>query len=445
MRIKPPAIAVFDIGKTNRKVAVFDEGYRMLDIRFLPSEATLDDEGHPTLHIDSLRGQLLSTVDALLSDPRWQLKAVNFTTYGATMVWLDEDGLPTHPVVDYLNPFPEEYRLSFEEEHGPIATLCMRTASPFLGNLNAGLQLYALKKRDPNRFRDIRHAVYLPQFLSSLLTGRLFTEATGIGCHTLTWDFGRSDYADWVRKEGIDILFPEMRRADDAVLTEINGTKLFVGIGLHDSSSALIPYLKSVSEPFLLLSTGTWSICLNPFDGGVLKQEELEADCLNYLRYDGGVVKASRMPLGLVHDAMVESLCRLYEVSPDCFHDMPWNEDVCSDAEDRRQGATNDDGGYDPSLWNGPVEAYHALLHHLMMLQKDRVRRVFSRDIGSMYVDGGFSRNRIFQRMLAKALPELRVFASDVGQSTALGAAIVLHRHWNPSVIPDGLIRFTPL
>ncbi|MEI9908230.1 MAG: hypothetical protein WDO71_00265 [Bacteroidota bacterium] len=64
-----------------------------------------------------------------------------------------------------------------------------------------------------------------------------------------------------------------------------------VGAGLHDSSAALIPYLSSFQEPFILLSTGTWCISLNPFNHSQLSDYELDKDCLCYLSYEGKPVK----------------------------------------------------------------------------------------------------------------------------------------------------------
>ena len=49
-----------------------------------------------------------------------------------------------------------------------------------------------------------------------------------------------------------------------------------VGIGLHDSSAALIPYLVNFSMPFVLISTGTWCISMNPFSKTALTAEELQ-------------------------------------------------------------------------------------------------------------------------------------------------------------------------
>lgn len=437
---KPPAIAVFDIGRTNRKVVVFDEGYDVLDMRLLETDETMED-GRISLDLEKLRSQVDSNTAALLADPRWDLKAVNFATYGATMVWLGGDGEPVHPVVDYMAPFPDDCRISFEEEHGPLREVCMRTASPWLGNLNSGLQLYACKKRRPEDFRLIRHAVHLPQYLSSILTGRLFSETTGIGCHTLTWDFRRGCFDDWVVKEGIDRLFPGMHGADDPVSVEVGGSRLLVGAGVHDSSSALIPYLKGMEPPFLLLSTGTWSICLNPFAGGALTDEELDSDCLNYLRTDGGPVKASRMPLGMEHDRMLERLCRSHGWEPGEVRATEWDGDLHDSLQ--RGGMSGISSVDDLCTASGisQAEAYHGLMHRLMERQLDRVRRVLSQGVDKLHVDGGFSRNQVFMRMLARMLPSLSVCSAELGQSTATGAAMVLHARVFGGDMPGSPVR----
>jgi glycerol kinase len=60
-----------------------------------------------------------------------------------------------------------------------------------------------------------------------------------------------------------------------------------------------------------------------------------------------------------------------------------------------------------------------------------------------IYVDGGFSRNAIFMGLLREGLPGMTIRAAEVGQSTALGAAMVLHEHWNPKPLRADLVRFS--
>jgi sugar (pentulose or hexulose) kinase len=58
-----------------------------------------------------------------------------------------------------------------------------------------------------------------------------------------------------------------------------------------------------------------------------------------------------------------------------------------------------------------------------------------------IFVDGGFSKNKVYMNLLAMAFPKMEVFAASMAQSTALGAAIAIHRHWNSGALPSNLIE----
>ena len=42
--------------------------------------------------------------------------------------------------------------------------------------------------------------------------------------------------------------------------------------------------------------------------------------------------------------------------------------------------------------------------------------------------------------LLAEAFPELEVYAASIPQATALGAALVMHEHWNKSPLPEEMV-----
>jgi hypothetical protein len=126
-------------------------------------------------------------------------------------------------------------------------------------------------------------------------------------------------YHDWVYEEGLDEKFPPVLRSNAAIDVTIHDKKIKAGIGLHDSSSALIPYLACFSEPFILISTGTWCISLNPFNDEPLTAEELQKDCLCYLEYHGRPVKAARLFAGNEHEQQVKILAEHFNVPVDQY------------------------------------------------------------------------------------------------------------------------------
>ena len=78
--------------------------------------------------------------------------------------------------------------------------------------------------------------------------------------------------------EGIDCFFPPIVETQKMVIKKFGGRKISFGIGIHDSSSALLTYLLKGKESFILLSTGTWCINFNPFSNNSLfDQKQINA------------------------------------------------------------------------------------------------------------------------------------------------------------------------
>ena len=52
---KTPVIAIFDVGKTNKKLFLFDENYKIVYERTAHLIETIDEDGDPCENLDSLR------------------------------------------------------------------------------------------------------------------------------------------------------------------------------------------------------------------------------------------------------------------------------------------------------------------------------------------------------------------------------------------------------
>ncbi|MFD2144567.1 FGGY family carbohydrate kinase [Mucilaginibacter antarcticus] len=293
-----PVIAVFDVGKTNKKLFLFDESYNIVFERAARFNETVDEDGFACENLEALKQSIFDSLNEVRRLPQFRLEAVNFSAYGASFVYLDERGEAIAPLYNYLKPYPEKLKKQFYDTYGDEAKIAFETASPALESLNSGLQLYRIKYEQPELFKRIKYALHLPQYLSYLISGRAFSDCTSIGCHTALWDFEKNDYHNWVKREGLTAILAPIAPSNGVVEPATPGDNYQVGIGLHDSSAALIPYLASFNMPFVLLSTGTWAISLNPFDNTPLTAEELQQDCLNYIQYKGKPVKASRLFTG---------------------------------------------------------------------------------------------------------------------------------------------------
>ena len=61
--------------------------------------------------------------------------------------------------------------------------------------------------------------------------------------------------------------------------------------------------------------------------------------------------------------------------------------------------------------------------------------------VKKIFVDGGFSRNPVFINLLQAEFPGIEIFSSTIAQASALGAALVMHRHRNKNEVPENIIK----
>jgi hypothetical protein len=434
--MKKEVILIFDIGKTNKKVLLFDRNLRMvLDEEEQFSEVT-DDEGFPCDDADHLERWINATIVKLLHHEEYLVKGINFSTYGATLVYLDAQGRRLTPLYNYLKPFPGNVLEGFYESHGGEEEFSRRTASPSLGMLNAGLQLLWLKQTRPELFSKVKHILHFPQYLAFLIHGKIVSELTSIGCHTAMWDFDSMEYHPWLEEEGIQL--PEPRPVSDFFSVELEGRKLLAGIGIHDSSASLAPYIRAARQPFILVSTGTWCIHMNPFNNEPLTAGELREDCLCFLGVHGKPVKSSRFFLGHIHDRHVSSLQEHFRKGASAYKSIDPGTRMIKDyweSGDGRELFFNNprqeewlEMRVDAGRFGSFEEAYTRLMVDLsrkvvrsivlITAEKDTTRH--------LYITGGFARNIIFSTILTRAFPDKQLFASRVDNASSLGAALVI-------------------
>lgn len=445
------AIAIFDIGKTNKKLFVFDEQYKILLERSAQFEEVTDEDGDACENLEALTAWVKQSLNELMQMENICIKALNFSTYGASFVHTDKEGRPVAPLYNYLKPFPDDLRKKFYGRYGGETAFSIQTASPVLGNLNSGLQLYYLKEKKPALFKKIHASLHLPQYMSYLVTGWMYSDITSIGCHTALWNFTENHYHEWLQREEIICKLSPIFPSDQLITTNWQGKPLMCGAGLHDSSAALIPYLSGFKEPFVLISTGTWCISLNPFNQTALTAEELQQDCLCYMEYRGKPIKASRLFAGFEHELQVKRLAAHFNVPEHAYKNIAFDAAMV-----QRLKATADNtpaapgpmmqesafGKRDLAAYSSYSEAYHRLIMDIMALQVISTKLVLENDsVKKIFVDGGFGKNQVYMQLLAAAFPQQLVYAASVAQASAMGAALAVHPYWNKNNLPAGLIE----
>jgi len=445
--MKEKVIAIFDIGKTNKKILLFNYNLKLVLESEEKFEQVKDDDGFECDDIELIEHWIKKTIKELVHSHDWDLTAVNFTTYGATLVYLDAHGKRLTPVYNYLKPIDKNIPDLLYERYGGKEEFCRKTASPPLGMLNSGLQALWLKTVKPDLFARTKHLLHFPQYLSFLLTGKVYSEHTSIGCHTALWDFDNMRYHRWVIDESLPL--PEPVAAGTLNEIEIEGKKIMVGIGIHDSSASLAPYFSFDKEKFLLASTGTWCISMNPFNDERLTAEQLSNDCLCYMSINMKPVKSSRLFLGHLHQIVLSKMSKYFKIQEDSFKlikpDMKLFNKLSLKFRSSRvffkEGELSRELREEPDFFEFDhfVEAYHQLMIELSDLTLDAINLIVSgkEDLKSLYITGGFSRNDLFVKLLASSFPHMKVYTSEVTNATALGAALVVLEATEPGVKPS--------
>lgn len=435
-------IAIFDIGKTNKKFFLFDENLQEIKEEYIKIPLIQDEDGEECDDLIKLTEWVMEKVKQICDSEDYLLTALNFSTYGASLVHINEEGNPVTPIYNYLKKFPEDLHQEFYGKY-PETTINLSTASPTLGMLNSGLQIYWLKKKKPEIFEKIKYSLHLPQFISHLFTGQAVSEPTSVGCHTKLWDFTKNDYHDWVYEEDIDSILPKIVPTTHSFEKEIGGKTVKIGVGIHDSSSALASYLVKVKEPFLLISTGTWSISLNPYPEENLSFSNLQNDCLNFLSIHGKMVKASRFFLGYELDHQLLQLNRIFNKPDKYYKTIVPDENIIAQitkgelensffpATIAKTPLVNEmfpENNWKPELFSSYEEAYHQVIWGLTRMQVASLKLAQGNaNIRKVFIDGGFVHNQVFIHLLRHFLDGYTLEFSDFPLGSAYGAALMLN------------------
>jgi sugar (pentulose or hexulose) kinase len=417
---------IYDIGKTNKKCLVFSDDGKVIDEYAEQFAETVDEDGFACEDLNKLTEWVLGQYELLCKNENYTIKAINFATYGASFVHIDENGKPVTALYNYLKPFPEKIKTNFLATYfnGNAAEFALNTVSPFMGMLNSGLQLYWLKHTQPDLWNTVQYSLHLPQYLSYLFTGKAVSDYTSVGCHTGLWNVNNQLYHPWVFAEGIDKKLPPL--TSSPIAGEKDG--IIIGTGLHDSSAALIPYLQQYKKPFLLISTGTWCINLNPFNTEPLTPQELAKDCLCYLQANSKPVKASRIFLGKEHEFQTKRIAAHFNVTEDFYKSILQpvafsnNNFIPSCMQGSGPQPQQQNAEWDITAFANAEEAYAALMKGLTDLLKESIDLVNTDEVNDFFIDGGFAANSLFKCFLQQCFPAKKIAIVEFAQATALGA-----------------------
>ena len=432
-------IAVFDIGKTNKKIFLFDENFSVVYTNRIRFKEIQDDDNYPCDDIESIERWIKTEIKTIQNQNKFTIKAINFSTHGATLVYLDKDGKRITPLYNYLKPLDIDFNPLYDA-YGGVEEFSRNTASPAYGMLNSGLQMYWLKHTKPHFWGQVDTILHYPQYLSFLFSNKTTADYTSIGAHTATWNYDQMKYHDWLTDQGINL--PEQKPGKIADLSIVNKQEIYIGRGLHDSSSSIIPLLENHANSdseFVLLSTGTWIICMNPFSKETLTADQLKNDCLCFMTPDRKQIKSSMQFLGRIHEINAIELGKYYNVDKSHYLKFTLNKNLCADILYKAEAlffpnqiASDFIGDLEQlKTFESYEHAYYQLIYEISFRVHQGIERILdsSNNLKDVYISGGFNRNTIFVEYLTLMMTDQNIRFPEGKNASALGAAMLMKNY----------------
>ena len=439
--MKQKVCAVFEIGKNQVKLTLLNESFEVVEESSVVLDAILDDDGFRSTDLFLLTKWVEEQFSALVQHKNFELKAINTTSYGGAMVHLDSEGKPLAPLYSFMKSFSRELAKEFREKHSISQELCRISATPFWGMLNVGFQLYWLKYAKKEIFKNIHTSLFLPQYVSFLFHKKAVSDFTSVGSHSLLWNFDKQTANEWVGEEHLhSVQHPTVTSA--TTYTSVQAATVQVGVGIQGSIATLLPFMKAIKEPFALISSKTWTICLSPFSNQLLSENDIKLDALEYLSPSGERIRASRLFAGNEHERQVKHLSDYFGKEMDYYKLVRFDRKLTWELRKRFQQATPDTANtgllFDCPFVERSInqfknfeEAYHQFMMDLVAQQVAVLKLAIGyATVRKVIVDGMFADNELFMNMLAEAIFDKHVFASESTHTAALGAAMVIADAW---------------
>jgi sugar (pentulose or hexulose) kinase len=225
-------------------------------------------------------------------------------------------------------------------------------------------------------------------------------------------------------------------------------------MGIHDSNSAMLPHFAKKGEKgFILNSTGTWCVIMNPIEKYGFEKDELGKVVFFNIGAFGTPIKTAIFLGGQEFEIWSGLLKKLFNRS-----NIPaWNEELYRSILKEKKlflmpELTQGSGQYpssrarivldgknyyfddldesDEASVNSLIssikyeECYAALRLSLVMQTLTALERAGIENGYDVYAEGGFRKDESYSLLLASSLPDNKTYLTDIAEAAALGAAM---------------------
>jgi sugar (pentulose or hexulose) kinase len=451
------AIAVIDIGMTNKKVAVYDDTLRQLVAQNRVFDPLMV-EGLECHDLAAMEDWFLEELGR--AGKQFPVRAIAVSAHGANCVCIGADGKPALPCVYYTHEPGADFHRRFYERFGPAVELQERTGTPaFAALLNFSKGIRFAQERFPEAFKNVQTILPFAQYWGFRLTGKAAVESTYMCCHSYIWDQVDHCLSSVARDLGVAALFPDKLNQSWDVLGTVNedavrktglAPEVIVTMGMHDSNASLLPHFaKRGMGGFVVNSTGTWCVMMNPVKRYGFAPDELGKVVFFNVSAFGTPIKTAIFQGGQEFETWSKILMVRhkrddfppYDEGPyrailreaDCFllpeltagsGQFPGSKPRI--VEGGKTWAYEDiaAGGPLPPCFNDYERGFAVLRLSLVMQSLTALERTGLEGGTDIFTEGGFRKNEAYNRILSSAFKNNRVYLTGIAEATALGAAL---------------------
>jgi sugar (pentulose or hexulose) kinase len=423
----PRGIAVVDVGFTNTKVILYDAKLNVLGERKITSPHH-DGKHYREIDVGTILQFASKAIHEL--DAITPIDAIVPSAHGACIVCLKSDGALAIPVMDYLSEPPphilanyKKQMPDFTESYSPLLPMALMHA----------VQLYWQQTLLPEAFAQTKTILPLMQYIAFGLGGRAVTEVSSMSCQSHLVDMRNGKPSSISVAHGWDKRFAPEAKAWDVIGTfpsRLSGRGQVLA-GVHDSNANYLRYIAAGQKHFTLLSTGTWIISFDT-DADMMQLDHAK-DIVANKDVFGRTVACSRFFGGKEFEIIAQGADGSKAT-------------LGAAAELVRAGimalpSFTDSGGPIPYTGGqgkiiGPLpdtdEARASLASlYCALMMSESLDALHSQH--AIIVDGPFSQNEVFLKLLASLRPGQFLYASNLRDGTATGAACL-------ALMPGGLL-----
>ncbi len=448
-------ICVLDVGNTNKKLQVYDSNFQLIHTRS-NQFPELTDSGLALEPIEEIMDWFLEGLKDISG--QFEIHAISVSAHGGSFVCLDQSGRLSIPLLFNAHDPGPDFHTRFYEKFDSSDKLQKETCTPPLPYLVCiGKGIAFAMEQFPDDFRQTAHILGMPQYFGYRLTNNLALEKTYLGNHTYFWDFKNQDFSPFVDKLGIRNLLPErilnpwdqLGTVTQAIADKTGlSTDTIVLAGIHDSSSAFIPFSLMDDRPKILSSAGSMIVNMMATESPEFSDQDLGKT----IYYNNGafskLIKTAFFAGGIEFD--------LYRQLIQSIHNRddipPFNPGLCEAVlKDNTQFITPsittmgmfpngspravENGvsygldklfsGEVPGFFQDYERAFVILNLSIAIHSKLSIESIRRSPSQPVYVEGGFHKNDSHMALLAALLPDTQVLTTDVTEVTSLGAAIL--------------------